>query len=119
MVVSVIEKGLNKLKIEELNLLVAFFGNRNKVANILGVSRSRVTNWYKGDNPDLINNDKLSGLNYILNLLLSYYQPETALQWFYGQNVLIGHARPIDLIKSNRMSEIIAALRQDIAGSYA
>lgn len=119
MVVSVIEKGLNKLKIDELDLLVAFFGNRNKVANILGVSRSRITKWYKTESPDTANNDKLSGLSYLLNLLLGHYQPETALKWFYANNLFLNYSKPVDLIKENRLNEIIGAARQDIAGSYA
>lgn len=119
MVMSALEEGLGKLKVNQLDLLVAFFGNRSEVARILGVSRSRITKWYKGESPDLINNDKLSGLNYLLNLLLGYYNPQTALDWFFGNNVFVNYSRPVDLIKENRISDIIAAARQDIAGSFA
>lgn len=116
---KILEKGLNKIKNDELDLLEAFFGNQNQVAKILGVSRSRVSKWHKGESPDEINSEKISGLNYLMTLLLNHYLPETALKWLKGNNVFIGYARPLDMIMENKISEVISAARQDIAGSYA
>lgn len=114
-----LEKGLRKVNNDQLELLEVFFGNQNKVAQILGVSRSRVSKWHKGENPDDINKEKISGLNYLMTLLLNHYLPETAKKWLNGSNPFIKNAKPIDLIYHNRIDEVIDAVKQDIAGSYA
>jgi transcriptional regulator with XRE-family HTH domain len=116
---ALLEKGIRKIKADELELMEAVFGNQNQVAQILGVSRSRVSKWHKGENPDGINNEKLSGLNYLLTILLNHYLPQTAIKWLNANNVFIGGARPIDLIKGNDLDRVISAAKQDIAGSYA
>lgn len=116
---AVLEKGLRKINSDQLALLEAFFGNQSQVAKVLGVSRSRVSKWNKGENPDDINKEKISGLNYLMTLLLNHYLPETAQKWLYGLNPFLRDARPIDLINDNRIDEVIDAVRQDIAGSYA
>lgn len=116
---AVIEKDIRKIKEDELQLMEAVFGNKNKVAQVLGVSRSRVSKWAKGENPDEINKEKLSGLNYLLTILLNHYLPQTAMKWLMGNNGFLNNARPVDLIGKNRIQEVIEAARQDIAGSYA
>jgi hypothetical protein len=116
---ALLEKEIRKIKADELHLLAAVFGNQNKVAKVLGVSRSRVSKWIKGENPDDCNKEKLSGLTYLLTILLNHYLPPTAMKWLGGTNVFLHNARPLDLIKKNRVTEVIAAARQDIAGTYA
>jgi hypothetical protein len=116
---STLEKSFNKIKNDEIELLINFFGNQNQVATVLGVDRTRITRWQRGINPDEINSEKITGLIYVLRLLFNHYYPETALKWLQGNNVFVGHARPIDLIRLNKIPEVIAAVRQDIAGSYA
>lgn len=116
---NVLENSFNKIKDDEIKLLTCFFGNQNKLAVVLGVNRSRITRWQSGFNPDELNGEKISGLVYLLRLLFNHYNPETAMQWLQGNNVFVGNSRPLDLIRTNRIPEVIAAARQDIAGSYA
>ncbi len=114
-----LEKSFSKIKSEEIDLLVRFFGNQNKLATTLGVDRTRITRWQSGVNPDEMNSEKISGLVYLLQLLFNHYNPETAMKWLQGNNLFVGNSRPLDLIRENRIFEVIAAARQDIAGSYA
>lgn len=116
---AALEKEIKKIKEGELQLMETFFGNQSKVAQVLDVSRSRVSKWIKGENPDEINKEKLSGLNYLLTMLLNHYLPQTAMKWLTGNNGFLNNARPIDLIRKNKIHEVIEAARQDIAGSYA
>ncbi len=104
----------------DLNSLENIFGGQNRVAKILMVDRSQITRWHKGNSPDRDNIAKIYGLNFIMAKLLTYFRhTETALKWIEGINAHLGHKRPLDLIKSNRISEVSSAIDQMIAGSYA
>jgi hypothetical protein len=54
-----------------------------------------------------------------MSFLLRLYEPETAERWLFGANPLLRNRRPIDLIRLGRTAELLAALRQERAGSYA
>ena len=51
--------------------------------------------------------------------LLRTYKPSTAVKWLHGFNAHLGNRRPISLLKQGRVSEVIAAIEQHEAGSYA
>jgi uncharacterized protein (DUF2384 family) len=54
-----------------------------------------------------------------MSFLLRLYEPETAERWLVGANPHLRNRRPIDLIRLGRAQELLAALRQERAGSYA
>lgn len=114
-----LDQHLIKVQNAELNMLEDFFGNFSKVADVLNVSRSRVSKWNKGEKPDDINKEKIAGISYLLTILLNNYYPEVAFGWLYGSNPFINNRKPIDLLKLNKLSDVISAAKQSIAGSYA
>ena len=73
----------------------------------------------RGDEPDPSNGATLEALEYVWTRLLRLYKPSTAVKWLHGFNAHLGNRRPISLLKQGRVSEVIGAIEQDEAGSYA
>ncbi|HXG88726.1 MAG TPA: hypothetical protein VNJ02_10350 [Vicinamibacterales bacterium] len=103
----------------KLRHLTDALGGQSEVARILHVDRSRITRWLSNEAPDPQNQAKLDALEFVIARLLQHFYPETARKWLLGINAHLGDRRPIDLIASNRVAEVIAAIEQDELGSYA
>ena len=105
---------------DRVNALVEDAGTRASVARLLGVDRSRVTRWLSSDQePDAQNRRAIDALEFVLSRLRSRYQPQTAFKWLEGVNPNLAGARPIDLLRAGRVSEVIAALEADENLSFA
>jgi uncharacterized protein (DUF2384 family) len=89
------------------------------VADLLGVSRSRVTRWLQGAGIDPLNAEKVDLLELVWSNLLRIYDPETARSWIFGLNPQLGDRRPIDLIRAGRVEELMRAIRAERADSFA
>jgi hypothetical protein len=102
-----------------LRRIVDVCGGQSEVGRLLGVDRSRVSRWLAGDEPDQRNQARLEALEFVITRLLQTYAPPTARKWLTGTNAHLGNRRPLDLLKRNRVAEVIAAIEQDELGSYA
>ena len=94
-------------------------GSGSAVADLLGVSRSRVTRWLKGEGIDPVNAERVDLLELVWASLLRLYEPEAARAWLLGINPHLGDRRPIDLIRAGRTEELIGAIRAERAESFA
>ena len=56
------------------------------VADLLGVSRSRVTRWLQGSGIDPVNAERVDLLELVWANLLRLYEPEAAREWLLGVN---------------------------------
>jgi len=111
--------GKDAVKAEIGNLRI-LFGSQNRIAELLGVDRSSVTRWIKGqDLPDSENEEKIIAIRYVLSRLTRIFQEEVAMSWLKGINAFLGNQRPIDLLRNGRVSEVIAAIEQTETGAYA
>jgi uncharacterized protein (DUF2384 family) len=54
-----------------------------------------------------------------MSFLLRMYEPATAEKWLFGLNPHLRHRRPIDVIRAGATGELLSALRQEQADSYA
>ena len=96
------------------------FGNQSNLAEVLGVDRSSVTRWLHGrDIPDAENEEKITALRYVMTRLLKFLKEEAAVSWLEGINAHLGNQRPLDLLRHGRIAEVISAIEQTEAGSYA
>jgi uncharacterized protein (DUF2384 family) len=95
------------------------FRSQSALAEILGVSRSRVTRWLKGAGIDPLNAEKVDLLELVWSNLLRVYEPEAARAWLWGVNPLLGDRRPIDLVRAGRAEELMRAIRAERADSFA
>ena len=94
-------------------------GSRAAVADLLGVSRSRVTRWLNGAGIDPLNAEKVDLLELVWANLLRLYEPEAARAWLYGLNPQLGDRRPIDLIRAGKIEDLMRAIRAERADSFA
>ena len=89
------------------------------LADLLGVSRSRVTRWLKGAGIDPLNAEKVDLLELVWSNLLRLYERDAALAWLFGLNPVLGDRRPIDLIREGRTEELMRAIRAERSDSFA
>ena len=95
------------------------FRSQRRLADALGVSPSQVSRWRRGRGIDEENAERLDLLELAMAFLLRLYEPATAEKWLFGLNPHLRHRRPIDVIRRGETEELLAALRQERAGSYA
>jgi transcriptional regulator with XRE-family HTH domain len=104
---------------EKLRAVTKDLGSQARVARLLGVSPSRVSRWLRTEDPDPPNRRKLEGAEFVLTRLLSLYQRDAAIDWLLGLNPILGGRRPIDVLSAGRITDVLAAIDADEAGSYA
>ncbi len=95
------------------------FRSGRAVADLLGVSRSRVTRWLQGEGIDPVNAERVDLLELVWSNLLRIYEPEAARAWLLGLNPNLGDRRPIDLVRAGRAEELMRAIRAERADSFA
>ena len=105
---------------ETVRRLARRLGGQSQVAEMLEVHRSSVSRWLRAsDVPDAENKAKLDALDFVYRRLLQTFEGPTARKWLTGINAHLGNRRPIDLLAKNRVAEVVAAIEQAEAGSYA
>jgi transcriptional regulator with XRE-family HTH domain len=104
------------LKVEALS---KDFQSQRKLAAALGVSPAQISRWKRGRGVDPDNADKLDLLEVAMSLLLRLYEPSTAEKWLFGINAHLRNRRPIDVIRQGGTMDVLAAIQQERAGSYA
>ena len=89
------------------------------VADLLGVSRSRITRWLKGEGIDPLNAERVDLLELVWSNLGRIYDGDAAREWLLGLNPSLGDRRPIDLIRAGRAEELMRAIRAERGDSFA
>jgi uncharacterized protein (DUF2384 family) len=95
------------------------FRSQRRFAELLGVSPAQVTRWRRGQGIDEANAQRVDLLELVMSSLLRLYPPEAAEQWLHGVNPHLGDRRPIDLVRAGRSRELLDAIAQERAGSFA
>jgi uncharacterized protein (DUF2384 family) len=65
------------------------------------------------------NAEDVNPLEQIMLSILRLYPPEVAELWLVGRNPHLADRRPIDLIRAGRSREVLDAIAQERAGSFA
>jgi transcriptional regulator with XRE-family HTH domain len=104
------------LKVEAL---ARDFRSQRRLAEALGVSPAQISRWKRGQGLDPENAERLDLLELAMSHLLREYEPPTAEKWLFGVNAHLRNRRPIDVIRMGGTLELLAALREERAGSYA
>jgi uncharacterized protein (DUF2384 family) len=103
----------------KVEALTVDFKSGAAVADLLGVSRSRVSRWLRGAGIDPLNAERVDLLELVWSNLLRLYDPETARSWLFGLNPTLGDRRPIDLIRAGKAEELMRAIRAERADAFA
>lgn len=84
-----------------------------EVANLLGARPETVSRWRNGrayPHPDT--EKALLALDYIVEQLADFYEPQEARQWIFSPQKLLGGISPADLISTGRMDEVMRLVGQ-------
>jgi transcriptional regulator with XRE-family HTH domain len=88
------------------------------VANVLGLRPEQVSRWNQGKafpQPDA--EKTLLELEYIIDELSDFYEPQEARLWLFSRQKLLGGQAPAELIQIGRTEEVrsvIAQLRDSV-----
>jgi uncharacterized protein (DUF2384 family) len=103
---------------EKLESLIALLGN-NRVADLLGVSKSQPSRWRSGEegmSPESAR--RVTDLEYVLSRLGQVYPASVAETWLTSQNAHLG-ARPADVLTLRGAGPVIAAVDAEEEGAFA
>jgi uncharacterized protein (DUF2384 family) len=104
---------------EKVTALSRDFGSQRRLADLLGVNASQVTRWRRGEGIDDINAGRVDLLDLVMAHLLRIYSGAAAERWLVGMNPSLGGRRPIDLIRRDQTREVLDAIANERAGSFA
>jgi uncharacterized protein (DUF2384 family) len=83
------------------------------VANVLGARPETVSRWNQGKAfPQPETQKLLLDLEYIVDQLSDFYQPQEARLWMFSRQKLLSGQIPAELIQKGRAAEVIAVIDQ-------
>jgi uncharacterized protein (DUF2384 family) len=89
------------------------------IANLLGTRPETVSRWNQGKAfPRSGTEQQWLELEYIVDQLSDFYEPQEARLWLFSRQKLLQGARPADLIQQGRTSEVIGVIDQLRDGVY-
>ena len=89
------------------------------IANLLGTTPETVSRWNQGKAfPRPGAERQVLELEYIVDQLSDFYEPQEARLWLFSRQKLLNSERPADLIQQGRTSEVIAVIDQLRDGVY-
>lgn len=103
---------------QKVTALSRDFGSR-RLAELLGVDPAQVARWQRGDAIDEANAQRVDLLELVTAHLLRLHSLETAQRWLVGQNPNLGDRRPVDLIRRGQTREVLDAIANERAWSFA
>lgn len=95
------------------------FRSDSELAEELGVNRSSVARWKQGQPAEAKNREMLINLNIVVSLLTGYLESDVIPDWLSGINPMLADRRPIDVLHTGRLSEVVAAIEAERSGAYA
>jgi uncharacterized protein (DUF2384 family) len=83
------------------------------VANLLGLRVETVSRWNQGKAyPQPSAEKTLLTLEYIIDELADFYQPNEARQWMFGPQKLLEGKSPAELIRTGKMDDVMSLVHQ-------
>jgi hypothetical protein len=84
-----------------------------EVANLLGTRPETVSRWNHGRAyPHAATEKTLLVLEYIVDELADFYEPNEARQWIFAPQRLLAGASPAELIRAGRIDEVMRLVGQ-------
>lgn len=105
--------------VEKAQSLVEDLGGQAKLASVLGVERSTVSRWLKGHAPGAPHAAQVSALEYVLSEAEHVFGAAGARKWLRGLDPKLGDRSPEEMLRLGRVADVVRALAEHRAGSYA
>jgi Protein of unknown function (DUF2384) len=84
-----------------------------EVANLLGTRPETVSRWNQGRAyPHASNEKTLLELEYMVDQLSDFYEPNEARQWIFSPQKHLGGTSPAELIRNGRIDEVLRLVNQ-------
>ena len=84
-----------------------------EVANLLGARPETVSRWNQGRAyPHASTEKTLLELEYIVDQLSDFYEPNEARQWIFAPQKLLAGVSPAELIKGGRIDDVMRLVAQ-------
>lgn len=101
-----------------LDWLVSVLGN-NRVAELLGVSRSQPSRWRSGKEGLAAESQRaLLDLDYVVARLHQVWTPDVAKIWLNSSNPRLGGGTPVETLRQRGVADVIAAIDAEAQGAY-
>lgn len=89
------------------------------LAHALGVDRSRIVRYRRGEEPSGPVAETLIGLDVVISLLDGFLDAAVIPDWLQGVNAHLGNRRPLDVLRTGPLSDVIAAIEAERSGAFA
>lgn len=101
--------------------LVSFaLGGAARLAEVVGVDRSRATRWKQGKGlPSAESEAKLLTLDYVLARARLVWSPQAAIIWLESPNYFLNGSRPLDVLDQRGSGPVVSALEAELSGAFA
>ena len=100
-------------------LVRSAFPSDAAIAEFAGVDRSRVTRFKQGKNLEPATDDLLEDVSITVTKLRGFLDDDMIPEWLRGVNAQLGHRTPLDVIRTGRVSEVLAAIEAEKSGAFA
>ena len=100
-------------------LVRSVFSSDAAIAEFAGVDRSRVTRFKQGKNLGPDTDALLNAVSVTVTQLRGFLEDDVIPEWLRGVNAHLGFRTPLDVLRTGRLSEVIAAIEAEKYGAYA
>lgn len=73
----------------------------------------------RGRTVDPADVDRVVGVDVVAELLSGFLDERSIPKWLYGVNAHLDYRRPVDVLQTGHLSEVIAAVEAEKSGAYA
>jgi hypothetical protein len=100
-------------------LVRSAFPSDAAIAEFAGVDRSRVTRFKQGKNLEPATDALLDAVSATVTQLRGFLDDALIPEWLRGINANLGNRTPLDVLRTGRLSEVIAAIEAEQSGAFA
>ena len=100
-------------------LVRSAFPSDAAIAEFAGIDRSRVTRFKQGKNLEPATDELLEDVSITVTKLRGFLDDDLIPEWLRGTNAHLGHRTPLDVIRTGRVSEVLAAIEAEKSGAYS
>jgi hypothetical protein len=100
-------------------LVRSAFPSDAAIAEFAGIDRSRVTRFKQGKNLEPETAALLDAVGASVTQLRGFLDDDAIPEWLRGVNAHLAHRTPLDVLRTGRLSEVIAAIEAEKSGAFA
>ncbi len=100
-------------------LVRSAFASDAAIASFAGIDRSRVTRFKQGMNLEPDTAALLDAVGATVTQLRGFLDDDAIPEWLRGANAHLAHRAPLDVLRTGRLSEVIAAIEAEKSGAFA